>query len=328
MKINIDSLIIIILVCISVSTLVGCATNKTDSNQNSILKVVDIGPTNGEKTGAKIIFNQSNFYTFTNPHPLTNCSGDIKTYFHLFNLQNNTPESYPENTANTAKNLNPKFIKNISLDLTDYTQTESNPKAAYCLLKNESIFNSTNLRCASFRQSSFQNFGFYSFLDAECEKLGPLQSSASSLNKLMAGGVYIDLDRSFLATNENLILHLTYLPLPIILTEDSDPTYPIWPIFRIHLLQTGESLADLENAFQPRNLFYTSDSNVQKIAYTFAVLSPQTQEVREDQIFIPLSMNPKVDRIQIERYSGSAMLLEASLIRSGSVYSPAQGGAK
>ena len=40
-------------------------------------------------------------------------------------------------------------------------------------------------------------------------------------------------------------------------------------------------------------------------------------QIAQEQIFIPLSTDPNIDRIRIERYSGSGLLIDASLYRLG-----------
>ncbi len=267
--------------------------------------------------GVKIIFHQNNFYTFSELNPYTNCAGDLKTYFYPINSLNNQPVAFPSNSTDPNITLKPSFISNVSVDLTDL-QIQGASRAAYsCFSPSKSSLPEKSYRCASFQQTSFENFGFYSFFDRDCEHWGQLQSDTNSMSKLTAGGVYIDLNRTVLGAKENMILHLTYVPIPIVQTINDDPAYPTWPILKLHLIQTNDLTSDLQKAFQPRHLFYAFDNKYPKVVESLSLLAPQSQQITQEQILLPLSIHPGIDRIRIERYSGSALLIEASLFRTG-----------
>jgi hypothetical protein len=183
-------------------------------------------------------------------------------------------------------------------------------------------FSGLSQASAVYVSSSGLNSGYYSMFDHSCEKAGPIFSSDPAVNKLGAGGVYFDIDRSVMGEQENILLTITFIPLgpnnlqssagiaDALLGDDS-------ALFRIHLVKTGSTGDDLRRVFQPRYLTYADTNAYPEVVKTLAILAPPTGEVRQEQILIPLAMDPNIDRIRIERYSGSAVLIDASLYRLG-----------
>jgi hypothetical protein len=161
--------------------------------------------------------------------------------------------------------------------------------------------------------------GYYSMFDSSCIGSGPIDSPDPLQNKLYAGGVYFDIDRTQLGTYENLILNLTFLPLgptnqsPTINTMTSADT----AVFQVDLVTTGQSNSALEAVLQPRFLTYTDNNEFPTVVQTLSVLAPPTGQIRQEQMLIPLSVNPSIDRIHIKRVSGSGILIDASLFRLG-----------
>jgi hypothetical protein len=170
-----------------------------------------------------------------------------------------------------------------------------------------------------FIPSSGYNTGYYTMYDSACAKSGPIASSDPSINKLLVGGTYIDIDRTKLGATENLILNLTFIPLGTsnVSPNETPLTEEQSAIFRVHLVRTGESGDEIRQRPQPRDLTYASTDVYPETARSIAVISPPTGQIRQEQIFIPLSLDPAIDRIRIERYSGSAILIDASLFRLG-----------
>jgi hypothetical protein len=163
------------------------------------------------------------------------------------------------------------------------------------------------------------NTGYYSLFDDQCVNQGPFSGGDTQISKQYAGGVYLDIDREELGDRENLLLNLTYLPLG---TENSKPDGQLFSQeetanFKVHLMSTGESLAKLQSALQPRHLWYTNDNQYPKIVHTIDVLAPPSGTPRTDQIVLPLGIDSSIDRIRIERVSGSAILIDAALFRMG-----------
>lgn len=172
---------------------------------------------------------------------------------------------------------------------------------------------------AIFVPSDGFNSGFYSLYDHVCEKAGPISISDPSINKLMAGGAYFDLDRSQLGENENLLLHLTYIPMG---SSNQRPDGTVMAqseaaIFKVHLVKTGLTTTDLRLVFQPRYMTFADTDKYPMVAQTLSILAPPTGQVRQDQVLIPIASDPTIDRIRIERYSGSGILIDAALYRLG-----------
>lgn len=163
------------------------------------------------------------------------------------------------------------------------------------------------------------NTGYYTFQDQSCAKAGPVASSDPAVSKLNAGGIYIDLDRNELGTRENVLLNLTYIPLGIRNQRpDGTPlTTGEEAVIKIHLMKTGQSRGQLQMTYQPRYLMYAAPDQFPKTVQTLSVLAPATGEPRTDQVLIPLGVDSGIDRIRIERYSGSAILIDAGLFRMG-----------
>ncbi len=163
------------------------------------------------------------------------------------------------------------------------------------------------------------NTGYYSMFDNFCEKAGPINSGDLNINKLLAGGAYIDIDRSQLGANENLLLNLTYIPLG---TNNRRPDLQFVPanesaVFKVHLMRSGQVTDLLRQVLQPRYMAYTASDQFPQIAQSISVLAPPSGQITTEQILVPLSIDPTIDRIRIERYSGTGILLDASIYRMG-----------
>ncbi|MBC7690918.1 MAG: hypothetical protein H7222_04060 [Methylotenera sp.] len=167
--------------------------------------------------------------------------------------------------------------------------------------------------------STGYNSGFYTFQDEFCPGAGPAASPDPSTSKLFAGGAYLDIDRSQLGPHENLLLHLTYIPMG---TQSQKPDGSLYSqaetaVLRVHLLKSGSTETAIRSGIQPRHLISADPAIHPKIVQTLHIVAPPTGSVRQDQIVIPLTADPNIDRIRIERVSGSAVLIDATLIRMG-----------
>jgi hypothetical protein len=163
------------------------------------------------------------------------------------------------------------------------------------------------------------NSGYYTTNDNSCVKTGPIANPDSSINKLLAGGVYIDIDRKVMGKDENILLNLTYIPL----TEGNQSSDSSLlsraeeAVFKIHLIKTGQNVDTLQQVFQPRFMTYAATDTYPQVVQTLSVLSPPLGQIKQDQILVPVSIDPAIDRIRIERYSGSAILIDATIYRMG-----------
>ena len=180
-------------------------------------------------------------------------------------------------------------------------------------------FSGLSSAAAIFIPSGGFNTGFYSMYDSACNAEGPIANSDPAISKLLAGGAYFDIDRTQLGPNENLILNLTWMPLGMgnqnpdgstMSTNDNS-------VFRIHLVKTGQSQTQLETIEQPRYLTYTGTTQFPEIVQSLSILPPPYGQIHEEQIVLPISADPGIDRIRLERYSGSGVLIDATLYRMG-----------
>jgi hypothetical protein len=167
--------------------------------------------------------------------------------------------------------------------------------------------------------SSGYNTGYYTTLDNACTDAGPIGSPDPAISRLLAGGAYIDIDRSQMESGENIVLNLTFLPLG---DTNSAPdqtrfTSDQSALFKIHLIKVGESADTIRSRPQPRYRTYAATDQYPQVVQNLSIISPPTGQVRQEQVFIPLSMDATIDRIRIERYSGNAILIDASVFRLG-----------
>jgi hypothetical protein len=172
---------------------------------------------------------------------------------------------------------------------------------------------------SAFIPSQGYNSGYYSLFDQACTNQGPIGVTDPTVNKLLAGGVYIDLDRTQMGASENLVLNLTYLPMsPANLRPDHQAyTQDESALFKIHLIHSGQSTYSLQSVIQPRHLSYSATDVYPQVAQSISVLPRTYGQIAQEQILIPLASDPQIDRIRIERYSGSGLLIDASLYRLG-----------
>ena len=119
---------------------------------------------------------------------------------------------------------------------------------------------------AAYVPASGYSTGYYSTYDSSCDGVGPIASPDPNQSKLLAGGVYFDIDRTQLGANENLLLNLTFIPLGP--SNDSPNSTTLsqsdQAVFRIHLVQTGQIASQLQSVVQPRFLTYPATRAFQK----------------------------------------------------------------
>lgn len=170
-----------------------------------------------------------------------------------------------------------------------------------------------------FLPSKGYHTGYYTTMDESCTDLGPIATTDPVISKAYAGGIYIDLDRSKLGPNENLLLTLTYIPLgdlnqkPYGASFDNSEEAQI----RVHLVKTGLSKDSLQSIIQPRYFTYTNPDSYPEIVQTLSLTSLPTGSLRQDQLILPVSIDPAIDRIRIERYLGSAIFIDVNIHRMG-----------
>lgn len=270
-------------------------------------------------TGARVIFRATDFYTPLSPRPDTGCAGDIKTYYHPSKATNaGAPVAFPLSVLDPYSTVKPAFIKNISLDISDANSSASTNQAYGCSYGNLNSSLPPPSVCSTFDLAGFVT-GYYTFLDKFCDRAGPISIGDPSINKLLAGGVYIDIDRDQLGDNENLLLTLTHLPLDYS-GRYSDASYiglSGAATFKVHLIKSGLSASEVRLAFQPRHLLFADTDRFPQIVQSLAVFAPPRGQIRQEQIIVPLGIDAAIDRIRIERFSGTGILMEASVLRMG-----------
>jgi hypothetical protein len=177
---------------------------------------------------------------------------------------------------------------------------------------------SVTFAASTFIPSGGYNTGYYSMFDSACGKQGPINTTDTSVNKLLAGGVYIDIDRSRMSATENLILNLTFIALGPDHQRPDGARFDLSEAasLKVHLVRTGLDLDSIQSTLQPRHLTYSSLETYPQIVDTLAVLAPPASGLRQEQIVLPVSANSGIDRIRIERYSGSAILIDATVFRT------------
>lgn len=282
--------------------------------------------------GARLFFNTPGFFTLTSPNPGYNCAGDAKTYYDPFALSSGLPTPFPANVLDSTYTVRPSFIKNVSVDLTNSNNSADTQNAAFsCSFGTTNSIPSSN--CAVFDSTEsgqitvrgYQS-GYYSTFDDACLGAGPIVSTDPTITKQYVGGIFMDIDRSQLSAKENLLLHLTFLPLGhLTLVPDisgsttslltGNPAHSA--VIKVHLSRSGQSGDTLRQVFQPRSLSYADTTSYPLIADSMLTIPPPYGQIREEQIYIPLSIDPAIDRIRIQRVSGSMIFIGATLMRLG-----------
>jgi hypothetical protein len=163
------------------------------------------------------------------------------------------------------------------------------------------------------------NTGFYSTFDDACINAGPISTSDPQVSKLLAGGAYIDIDRGSLGSQENLLLNITYIPLSMANQRPDGAPFGRQEnaFFKVHLVRSGLSADAVKQTFQPRYMTFSDQETYPEVVQTLSVMAAPNGSVRQDQIVLPISVDPTIDRIRIERYSGSAILIDATVLRMG-----------
>jgi hypothetical protein len=264
---------------------------------------------------SQVEFDSSDFYTNTTPSPY-GCSGDALNFYNAFT--GNLNPLLPDGSGLTQR---PAFIKNVSLDMTD-----SNAAGSATLMCSQFPTAAPGTppganACATLANAEdFVAIPFYTLLDTYCEGAGPISSPDPSVSKLLAGGAYFDIDRTQLGPNENLLLSVTYFPMSPnnVYPTGAQLTFSDQAFFKVHLKQTGQTLSFLEDLLQPRFITYDGEAGAYPtLVDTLAIMAPPGSHVRTDQVILPISSNPSIDQIRLERYSGTGILVSASLYRLG-----------
>lgn len=277
-------------------------------------------------TGVKVRFYYDDLYNLSNPAGLAAnyCVGGVKTFRNPY-----SSEALPSD--GNGGTIRPQFIRDVSVDLTDANSVADSNTTANCAAST-AYTNTQASKCSIFDHQFVDasnapigmgkeyNTGYYTVLDTQCQGKGPLNTSIDPLlNRLYAGGIYFDLERSEFGENENLLLDLLFYPFGpanndaagVALTKTDEA------VIQVHLVKTGLTYDLLSLMIQPRFLQYFATAQYPTLVQSLSIISPPTGQMRHEQIFIPLAFNSSVDRIRVERLSGSGVFLEASLYKTG-----------
>jgi hypothetical protein len=170
---------------------------------------------------------------------------------------------------------------------------------------------------------------YYTITDSACVGQGPVASADVSVNKELVGAIYIDVDRSVLAPNENLLINLRFLPFdqstklpgffdnndPNVTVNDTDASsIQDQALIRVQMLNSPLKEADqIQASIQPR--FHEFLSGTPIVGDTFLYVSGATGQVTEKQIHVPISLDSTVNLIKIERIQGSVKFYEMTVSR-------------
>jgi|GEM_PF-2341824 len=312
-----------------------CAANPRGTTKLPITTGVNQNNIAASLMNFKVTFKSADYYTARSPQYLANCAGGAKNYYDALKIDASSglPAIFPASEFDATITLKPSFIKDVSVDLT-YANSVDSANISYACSYGTATGVPIPSNCASFDTQEVSppaaigyGKGYYlmlnSYLTADASKTplcygqGPIASGPQSA--LLSGGVYFDLDRSALGPNENLLLHITSIPLKYSNAAPASLTFSAADnaLFNVHLMRTQLPPNSLASSLQPRFLTYSAQTVYPQIARKIAVFAPASGQIREEQILIPLSEDPSIDRIRIEKYSGSAILVSASLYRMG-----------
>jgi hypothetical protein len=288
------------------------------------------------------------------------CLGDVTKVFYANGADySGTPTAFPTSSTPDffSPTYKPIFIRNVSVDITNtfYPATESNvlgsDVCSYRAVANSGL----PWTCADFDRipaaiptptvvptptpiptpvtNEFFNSGYYRVRDDFCAYQGPQASPDVEVTKALVGGVNIDLDRTKLGSNEDLLMVLTYHAMgefdtdsswPASVAIDGNGVIPGTPstssdhtVLKVHLMATAQALDQLIAATQPRSQYYSDSYFYPIYLREIATLEDQFGGLRSEQVYIPLSQNILVDRIRIERNRGSFHLFQVDLYRLG-----------
>ncbi|MBI3558728.1 MAG: hypothetical protein HY074_20870 [Deltaproteobacteria bacterium] len=168
---------------------------------------------------------------------------------------------------------------------------------------------------------------FYTITDTSCQFQGPIASPDANVNKQLVGAIYVDIDRNQMAATDNLLINLRFLPfdkktrLPgwsdngtQFTTIDDTDAYSTQDtaLIRVQLLNDQLKVAEqIQSTVQPR--FHEFISGTPTIASEFMFIAGATGQVTEKQIHVPLTLDPTLNLIKIERLSGSIKFFEMTI---------------
>lgn len=305
----------------------------------------------GTEPAARAIFHKNNFTDlsdFITPQTTGfRCLGDMTKTFRVDgeDFTGVSPIEFPAISSydTLLPTTKPTFIKNISVDMTNtyYLQTQSAVVAAdECSYRGIASAPEPS-SCADFDEvlppapsptvaptatpspspiptstpstTEYYNTHYYRVRDDWCTNQGQIRNADTETSKAYVGGVSIDLDRSQLGANEDVLMLVTYHALNTNAAWPGVQTVNDRTILKVNLIATQASLDTLLGIKQPRAWAAQSPIYLKEIA----TLEDPFGSLRTEQVYIPLSQNALVDRIRIDRVRGSYHLYQIDLYRLG-----------
>ncbi len=281
------------------------------------------------------------------------CLGDVvKNYYVTGNdYAGTSPSIFPYSTSpdQLSPTTRPTFVKNVSVDMTqtNYPNTVENVvQTDQCSYRTGTVAPTS---CADFdldpysvptpsptiapnptpnptpdptptpvptATPEYYGTSYYRARDDLCAGQGPILSPDADTTKSYVGGVNIDLDRTQLGANEDLLMNVTYLSM----NENS-----VWPdvglsqndrtILKVSLVGTGQSLDTLLGIQQPRP--WSDYSSTPVYLKEIATFEDPFGSLRTEQVYLPVSQNVLIDRVRIDRIRGSYYLYQIDIYRLG-----------
>jgi len=162
--------------------------------------------------------------------------------------------------------------------------------------------------------------GYYTVQDSQCYNQGPFITSDPDVSKQYVGAIYIHIDRSQFTERENLLINLKMLPFdsntkaPTV-SDNGTPndTYDDYDnVGEIQALSSPlKSEPQILSAIQPRYHEFLSSTPI--LGDTLSFVAGPSGQVTEKQILVPISINPSIDLIKIERVRGSVKFYEMTV---------------
>ena len=321
----------------------GAASDDTLSNLNST-------PGSSELS-ARFIFHKDNFTDlsdFITPQQTHfQCLGDIlKTHLTAGGDYSGAATAFPASASidSLSPTYKPAFVKNVSVDVTQTYFVGVQPNVVQtdnCSYRGGAGA-SEPAPCADFDEvggatpsptvvptpvgpapaatpttPKYYGTKFYRVRDDWCNAQGPVLNEGVEASKTYVGGVSIDIDRSRLGAAEDLLMMVTYHALNANAQWPGVQTVSDTTLLEVSLVGTTLGLDLLLGARQPRPWSDYQSNQVPVFHKKLATLQDPFGTLRTEQIYLPLSENPLIDRVRLDRLRGSYHLYQIDLYRLG-----------
>ena len=343
----------------------GCGESPGQLAGSTTTATVALGAGSYEPA-ARFIFKEQNFSNLiayvTSPHTSYSCLGDVTKAFYVTgpDYSGAAPMPSPFPLASVADDFTPTnrpaFIKNVSTDMTNtyFALTQANafqsdqcsyrgiasdpgpsscadfddqppPSPAPTIAPTPTITPSPTPTATPTTAQYYQS-QFYRVRDDWCSEQGPLKGPDPEQTKSYVGGVSIDLDRTYLGANEDLLMNITYhaygtvsaaVPLTPSANWMGNQLTNDHTVLEVDLIGTASALTTLMGVKQPRSNTYYSSPSYPIYIKKIATFDDPYGSLRTEQVYLPISQNPLVDRVRIERIRGSYHLMQIDIYRLG-----------